>query len=422
MLTNIIVGRTPEDRERYGEQLSGYIAKHYVGSKKEAHLANPIRLDFLRPHLINIFGKRGTGKSYTLGVIAEELASQKDFLVLLVDTMGIYWSMKIPNKKDKKLLAEWGIESKGYDVNIIIPESLESSYIESKQDYNTTFSIPVYEISADEWCFVLGFSKNSLEALIINKAIDEIDRRYYDIDDIIEQVDGLFPNDEKALIVKTKFEMAKSWGIFSNKTKSIRELLVQGKLNILDISQLELSTGESSVRELIVAIISRKILMYRIKSRKMEEMEKVYGSGIIKESNDYLPMVWLLIDEAHQYLPNKGETSSLLPLLQIIKIGREPGVSLVLATQMPFKLHQEAISQADLIISHRLTAKRDIVALSDIMQTYQKYDLADYFDIMPREKGSALILDDNSERIYEARIRPRKSWHAGESAIALREE
>ncbi len=34
-------------------------------------------------------------------------------------------------------------------------------------------------------------------------------------------------------------------------------------------------------------------------------------------------------------------------------------------------------------------------------------------------KGSAIILDDNSERIYAMGVRPKHSWHGGEAPSAL---
>jgi hypothetical protein len=43
-------------------------------------------------------------------------------------------------------------------------------------------------------------------------------------------------------------------------------------------------------------------------------------------------------------------------------------------------------------------------------------------DSLPREKGSAIILDDNSERIYPIRIRPRFTWHGGEAPTAIKKE
>ncbi|NPA38698.1 MAG: ATP-binding protein, partial [Candidatus Nanohaloarchaeota archaeon] len=326
------------------------------------------------------------------------------------------------NKKDKKLLLEWGLEPKGYPTNLIIPQSLEKKYLEMDIEYDQLFSIHPKEINFEEWCYLFGCDQNSEHALILDKILDELKNQSYNIEDMIEKAQELFENDSYAKVVISKLERAKKWGVFSEEAPPLRKIIMPNRINILDISQLGLELGGWSTRSLVVGILARKLLMYRIESRKIEEKEKVYGEDLRSTYKDYVPVTWMLIDEAHQFLPAQGSNAATLPLLQIIKIGREPGVSLVVATQMPYKLNTEAISQADLVIAHRLTAKKDIHALSEIMQTYQRYDLADYFDAMPREKGSAIILDDNSERIYEVRMRPRKSWHAGESAIAIKEQ
>jgi len=38
---------------------------------------------------------------------------------------------------------------------------------------------------------------------------------------------------------------------------------------------------------------------------------------------------------------------------------------------------------------------------------------------LPGAKGSAIIFDDTNERMYPLRIRPRLTWHGGESPIAI---
>ena len=63
-------------------------------------------------------------------------------------------------------------------------------------------------------------------------------------------------------------------------------------------------------------------------------------------------------------------------------------------------------------------AKTDIEALKAIMQTYMLFDITKYISELPRWKGAAIVLDDNSERIYKLRVRPRQSWHAGSSPTA----
>jgi len=87
-------------------------------------------------------------------------------------------------------------------------------------------------------------------------------------------------------------------------------------------------------------------------------------------------------------------------------------------TQMPNKIHQEVISQTDMVISHTLTSKDDLNALHSVMQTYMIKDIQKYISGLPKWKGASIVLDDNSERIYTMQARPRVSWHAGEAAIA----
>ncbi len=71
MPNEIVVGRLKENLEKFGSQATAYLGKHIIGKGDEAYLANKILMDLLRPHLTLICGKRGTGKSYFGGVIAE---------------------------------------------------------------------------------------------------------------------------------------------------------------------------------------------------------------------------------------------------------------------------------------------------------------------------------------------------------------
>jgi hypothetical protein len=186
-------------------------------------------------------------------------------------------------------------------------------------------------------------------------------------------------------------------------------LLDGGRLSIIDVS-----LTPQNVRALLVSIVSRKIFEERTVARRKEELAETEGIEIRRT-----PMCWIFIDEAHNFVPDEGHPASMDIILKIVREGRQPGITLVMATQRPEKLHPDALAQTDMIVSHRLTAKGDIDALRAIMQTYMLYDIAKYINDLPKLKGVALILDDNSERIYTTRIRPRQSWHAGASPVAL---
>ncbi|MCK4968017.1 MAG: ATP-binding protein [Candidatus Aenigmarchaeota archaeon] len=421
----IIIGRNPEDLETFGHKGTGVIGKHLVGTKKEAHLTNNVRIDLARPHIIGLFGKRGTGKSYTMGTIAEELLSlpddiRKNIGAVIIDTMGIYWSMNTANEKDSGLLGDWGIKPEAFKPNILIPQGITKHYQDNEIPFDGTFSFKPSTLDIGAWALAFNLDLDTELGVLLAQVVDEANDlgESFTIKDMINLTYRQDSSKTAKTALANRLMLADKWGIFDENASSIYNIVIPGRLSIIDVSQLGLESGGWSVRSLVVGLLARKILEERIKARRAEELEVMDGGT----SESPMPITWMLIDEAHQFLPAIGETAASKPLLQWVKIGREPGVSLVLATQMPNKLHQEAISQCDLVIAHRLTSRKDMQSLSEIMQSYLKYDIPEYFDALPRVKGAALILDDNCERIFEIRTRPRKSWHAGGSPSAIKTE
>ena len=228
----------------------------------------------------------------------------------------------------------------------------------------------------------------------------------YSIEDMISAIKSESGFDNEKLALENMLGAAKTWGIFGS---AVPDVLEGGKISVLDFS-----LTPQNVRSLLLALISRRVFGERTKARRLEEL----GEMELSPGNK-MPMPWLLIDEAHNFLP-EGERSPASEILgKIVKEGRQPGISLVLATQRPEKLHSDALAQCDMIISHRVTAKPDIDALKTIMQTYMLFDITKYMNELPKLKGTAIILDDNSERIYKIRMRPRQSWHAGTSPSVI---
>jgi hypothetical protein len=156
-------------------------------------------------------------------------------------------------------------------------------------------------------------------------------------------------------------------------------------------------------------------------ARKEEEIKSI-SKGLdylVDDGKKETPLVWIFVDEAHEFLPLRGKTAATDALVQLLREGRQPGISLVLATQQPGQIHRDVMTQSDIVISHRVTSKQDLEALNYIMQSYLFGSIKKYMDELPSLKGSAIILDDNSERIYPMKIRPRFTWHGGEAPTAV---
>ncbi|MFC6730270.1 helicase HerA domain-containing protein, partial [Natronoarchaeum mannanilyticum] len=56
----------------------------------------PLYLDLDGPHAALLVGKRGYGKSYTMGVIAESLARSSGVAPVVVDPMGVFRELSAP--------------------------------------------------------------------------------------------------------------------------------------------------------------------------------------------------------------------------------------------------------------------------------------------------------------------------------------
>lgn len=423
----IIVGRNREDLKKYGDRGTIFIGKHIVGGGEEAHLTNPICMDVVRPHVILVCGKRGSGKSYTGGVVAEEMMIMpedvmKNLSILMIDTMGIYWSMKKPNEKDRDLLDTWGLKPTAMkNMKFFIPKGWVKEYKDAGIDYDYPFTLPTGELSSQDWNITFGFNMMDEHGILTERVIKNLKKKFgdfYSINDIIKEIEKDQKADEKVKnILTSRFASAQDWGVFEKEGTTIDEFIQPGKISVIDISHYLRSSSGWSVRTLVVGLFARKIFQARLMARKKEELEVITG-----EKKKRMPMVWMLMDEAHQFIPNEGSTAAAEPILTLIKEGREPGISLVLITQIPNKLHSDALAQADIVISHRLTSKADMTALQNIMQTYMLKNIQELINTLPRKKGAAIVLDDNSERIYTLQVRPRISWHAGGSPSAIKKK
>jgi hypothetical protein len=430
MSYNVIIGRNEKDLGTYGDLATTFIGKQYITMGNVVSLGNQILLDALRPHVVLIAGKRGSGKSYTMGVIAEGLASlpqevSQNVTSLIIDTMGIYWTMKSPNYKEVNILKDWGEEPKAFsNVKVFVPRgSFDAIKEQNPGMADGAFSITVSDLSASDWSDMFNFSINDEFGVLINKVIEQLSETNskYGIPDIINEIDRQIATDTVKEACKQRFETAKGWGIFEKYGTPISDLLAPGYINILDISLYAHSLGEFNLRALVIGLISQKILEMRTIERRSEELKEINATVMVKEENSKkeIPIVWLFIDEVHEFLPANGRTAASAALSRVIKEGRQPGIGLVIATQQPGKLDTDIITQSDLIISQHVTAKLDIEALNTVMQIYMASDIRKYLMDLPRMPGACIILDDNSERIYPVQIKPRLTWHGGETPRSI---
>jgi len=399
----VVFGRGGSLTRKYGLDKTMYLGKTPEGKQ--------LLIDSLKPHVIFICGARGSGKSYSMGVLVEELAMKNDAVAtIVIDPIGVFWSMRQANKQDKEieLLKEFGLDPRGFNnVKVMVPVGAKDLPSES---YDGFFSVKPSELRASEWCFTFDLDGFSPAGLLLTHAIEKAGENYT-VDDVIRVINtdpelqskehGFSKQTRRGII--SRMNSSRSWGVFSDQATPIERLAKAGQVTVLDISFLE-----ESVAALVVGIIARKAL----NKRKMESRKEALGKPTS------FPPVWMFIDEAHTLLPKDHRTAASESLIEYVKQGRKPGCSLVLATQQPSAVNSEALSQLDIMCVHQLVFEDDIKAVSKRMPANLPKEWDVPF-IRQLRTGQAVLGDRETTLTTFVEVRPRLSQHEGRSTLAL---
>ncbi|WP_255191033.1 ATP-binding protein [Natronobeatus ordinarius] len=310
-------------------------------------------VDLDGPHAMLIVGKRGYGKSFTLGVVAEELARAPGVAPVIVDPMGVFSTLDDP------------ADGEPVPVELITEPAISADVLDPRS-----------------WCALLGLSPESGAGGLVWQAAQET-RTLEEMQVHIEEADA---PDVDRRAASNHVSLAQSWGVFDPDGLDA-ETLASTAVSVVDVSGLDTAPMNAVCRGIGEAL-------YRAR---------------VDETIDRLP--WLLIDEAHTFFDGVAESA----LHTILTRGRAPGVSLVLATQRPSAVSEIAISQSDVLISHRLTAQADLEALSTAQPTYMNDSLDER---LPTDPGEVVVIDDATETIHAAQIRFRDTPHGGGSPSA----
>ncbi|MBS3175645.1 hypothetical protein J4457_00210 [Candidatus Woesearchaeota archaeon] len=356
--------------------------------------------------------------SYTMGAIAEGIIDlpveiKNNLSVIMLDTMGVYWTMKYPNHRDEDLLKEWGLEGKGLDIKIYTPAGYYQDYKEKGIPTDKAFSLRPGDLTPEDWFLTFDIPATSPLGVFIERLILDL-RDQRETFSIMEIVDAIRASERIEESIKqaaeNRFLAAESWGVFSKEGTPMQELAAPGQVTVLDVSAYATMPGGWKIKSLVIGLIAQRLFIERMIAKKEEEYAEIHATmhylSEEEKKEKKVPMIWLVVDEAHEFLPAEGKTTASGALTTILREGRQPGISLILATQQPGKVNTDVMTQSDVVLSHRITAKIDTDALKNLMQSYMREGLDVELDNLPRVKGAAIILDDNNERMYPMRVHP----------------
>ncbi len=371
-----------------------------------------VYLDDMRSRAVLICGKRGSGKSYTVGVFLEELIQREDVLVIVADPMRNFHTMILPNHEQESALWEWGLSAKGIPVRLLVPGDPQTRYgvdvinaLERRGVQIASLRINPGDVPPDGWLDLFGLEITQPMGIALYRAVQRCRQQsgvHFFVPDIIDRLQKdpqVKETSVQALILRLE-TAANEWDIFSSRYYELSEVFSLQTVNVVDLGVLEVS--RFGLRNLVLAVLVRDLFRRRRDARLREEL------GLSTKT----PKVWLAIDEAQEFVPAGRAALAKEPLIQWVKEGRQPGLSLIIASQQPGAIDREILSQCDVILCHKVTATDDVESLNRLSHDYMNRELKVYLRQLNRT-GEAVMVDDTRETVAIVQIRPRRSKHGG---------
>ncbi|MDE2816497.1 MAG: DUF87 domain-containing protein [Chloroflexota bacterium] len=411
-------------------------------------------LDIHTPHVVFVCGRRGTGKSYDLGILAEGLTlghdsniATKDTAITTVffDTQNQFWALL--NAPDERLeedreqlnqLEKWGIPANQIPSAKLFAPSGDPSIHPNVVE----FAIDPTELELEDWCGLFGLEVYSPQGQLIRNLLNKVARdgysvsegvgrqghrivaaqALYDFPDLIACLKQDIELSEQSQrqtrdAILWKLEALRDSKVFQKRGWDVLEVLKPGQLSIFLLRNLDDST-----KSLVVSIIAKKIFRIMGKYHTERKVAERAGKPLPQDYASLPRGVWTLIDEAHIICPSDSHTAAKPILIEYVKRGRDAGLSLVLATQQPSAVDSRVVSQVDLLIAHRLVVDADIsAALARVPADFPNdvsfgaTRISDRFALVRAlETGEAWVADAETNRAILLVMRPRVSAHGGD--------
>lgn len=361
--------------------------------------------DIIGTHL-SVIASTGSGKSYTVAVLLEEMLKARNGVPgLVLDPHGEYGSLQ--GLTDRAALEKLGV---------LDDYLLDGALPEVKWLREDDVHVRVCDLTVNELASVIDDGSMSekmrhyLERAYRAAARDG--RGEFTKADLLDAVKNL-TDDDGNLLTQDKTHSKSIEGVLwryrryvtnndffqDHKRLRIDELYHPRQLTVLDMSGV---SGRD--QQLVASVLLRKTFQAR----------KGTERGRITEGDElHLPFpVFVVLEEGHRFAPATGSAKSKPVLKTILSEGRKFGIGVALISQRPSKLDSDSLSQCMTQVTMRVTNPADQQQIRQSVESVSQ----DIVDSLPAlSTGEAIVSGTALNTPVTARIRKRYTRHGGET-------
>jgi DNA helicase HerA-like ATPase len=408
----------------------GFNIGHLMGYE-----AVPVRADveskgFL-PRNVGVFGTIGSGKSNTTQVMVEE-AVRAGWAVVVVDVEGEYVRMDEATTDvalARSLVADFGLEPAGVDeLRVYVPSSGTSDAASPAR-----FKVPVAEVQAEVLADiqelsepqqrmlstivanalrqgrgsggsgapgrlgVLGGGSGQIRAYTLQTLIDGLDedQQYPLLGRAIQGVERVTASALRAKLIHLGRSGMLDWNANSAVSElPVDDLLVGGRLSVLDVSETDDRSRNIAISYLLQALFDRVL---------QTDRGEAMPNGVPR------PPVLVVIEEVHTFVSRASvmRMRAVLDQLQVIsRRGRKRWMGLVLVSQQPGHVPDELFELANTRFIHQLKSATN---LGPVRQTTGGVHEALWSTVPALGPGQCLLTGSIFRNPIFVNVRPAKS-------------
>ncbi|MEW5821409.1 MAG: ATP-binding protein [Cyanobacteriota bacterium] len=345
-----------------------------------------------------ILASTGSGKSYTAGVLLEELLKPYNRAsVLVVDPHNEYDTLQ-------DIIGNPYFETNDYkpEVKIFSPGKINVR-ISSLTEYDIKYLLPNL---SEKMSYYLSVAYKNVSK---GKDPDEDSSYLWGLSDLKKELEFLREDNPEAegtieaLLWRLSSRIGNSKIFSDNKHLPLNELFKPGRCSVLQLSEID-----QVEQQIIVSTILRRINKARMDTHK--------GNNLDPSSESYIPYpVFALLEEAHRFAPANAPSVSENILKTILSEGRKFGVGIGLITQRPGKLNSDVLSQCMTQMIMKIINPIDQNSIASSVESAGSELLKELTSLT---KGQVIIAGSAINTPVLCMVRERISAHGGETIDA----
>jgi len=351
----------------------------YIGMLQGHDIDVSMNINSIAQKHLSVLAKTGSGKSYTTGIIIEEVMKH-DVTAVILDPHGEYSSMAEAGEVDPD--NEFGVSPRGYGEKMT--EFSPSPDINpGARPLKFTFK----NMEPKKILDMVGISKRKSNVSPLEAAMSRLSaaKGQYSIQDVIRVLKNN-EEDDASSVIKGLEKLDKK-NIFAPMGTRMDEIVKKGQTAVIN-----LKGTPPDIQNFVVSKLSTALFELR--------------------KRDKIPPMIMFAEEAHNFCPQQGKTESSEIFRTIASEGRKFGLGLAIITQRAAKVDKNVLSQCNTQVILKVTNPNDLKAIESSVEGISK-EMTE--DIQRLPIGEAILSGGGLSEPLIVDVRPRETKDGGSS-------